>query len=119
MTRVKGGVTTRRRHKKVLKATKGYKGLRSKLYRWAKNAHAKAGQNAYIGRKLRKRDMRRLWITRINAACRSEGVNYSRFTHGLLKAKVIVDRKHLADLAVNNPEIFKKVVETAKSELKS
>lgn len=114
--RVKGGSTTRRRHKKVIKSTKGYKGLRSKLFRWAKSAQAKAGQNAYVGRKRRKRDMRRLWITRINAACRQEGLNYSRFTHGLLKAKVIVDRKHLADLAVNNPAIFKQVVEMAKSE---
>jgi len=117
MTRVKGGVTTRRRHKKVLKATKGYKGLRSKLYRWAKSAHAKAGQNAYIGRKLRKRDMRRLWITRINAGCRTYDVNYSRFTYGLLKAKVILNRKYLADLAVHNPEIFKQVVDIAKAEL--
>lgn len=116
--RVKGGSTTRRRHKKAIKATKGYKGLRSKLFRWAKSAQAKSGQNAYIGRKQRKRDMRRLWITRINAACRAEGVNYSRFTHGLLKAKVIVDRKHLADLAVNNPKIFKKVADVAKGELK-
>lgn len=116
--RVKGGTTTRRRHKKIVKATKGYKGLRSTLFRWAKNAHAKAGQNSYIGRKRRKRDMRRLWITRINAACRDQGVNYSRLTHGLLKAKVLVDRKHLSDLATNNPEIFRKVVEIAKAELK-
>ncbi|MCA9373629.1 MAG: 50S ribosomal protein L20 [Candidatus Gracilibacteria bacterium] len=115
--RVKGGTTTRRRHKKILKKTKGFKGLRSKLFRWAKSAHAKQGQNSYIGRKRRKRDMRRLWITRINAAVRAEGMNYSRFTHGLLKAKVVVDRKHLADLAVHNPEIFKKVVEVAKAEL--
>jgi len=117
MTRVKTGVVTRRRHKKVLSATKGYKGLRSKLFRWAKSARAKAGQNAYIGRKLRKRDMRRLWITRINAGCRDLGINYSRLTHGLLKAKVIVDRKHLSDLAINNPEIFKQVVDLAKAEL--
>lgn len=115
--RVKGSNTTHKRHRKVIKATKGYKGLRSKLYRWAESARAKAGQNAYIGRKRRKRDMRRLWITRINAACRQEGVSYSRLTHGLLKAKVIVDRKHLADLAVNNPAIFKHVVSIAKAEL--
>lgn len=114
MTRVKGGTNTHRRHKKVLTSVKGYKGLRSKLYRWAKNANQKAGQNSYIGRKLRKRDMRRIWITRINIACREYGMNYSRFTYGLLKAKVIVDRKHLADLAVNNPEIFKKMVDVAK-----
>lgn len=115
--RVKGGSTTRRRHKKVIKSTKGFKGLRSKLYRWAQSAQAKAGQNSYIGRKHRKRDMRRLWITRINAACREHGVSYSRFTHGLLKVQVVVDRKHLADLAVHNPAIFKQVVEVAKSEL--
>ncbi|MBU0667661.1 50S ribosomal protein L20 [Patescibacteria group bacterium] len=118
MTRVKGGTVTRRRHKKVLASTKGFKGLRSKLYRWAESAHAKAGQNSYIGRKQRKRDMRRLWITRINAGCRDQGVNYSRLTYGLLKAKVIVDRKHLSDLAINNPEIFRKVVDMAKAELK-
>ncbi|MBD3328755.1 50S ribosomal protein L20 [Candidatus Peregrinibacteria bacterium] len=116
MTRVKTGKVTRRRHKKILKATKGYKGLRSKLFGWAKNAHMKAGLNSYIGRKNRKRDMRRLWITRINGACRAEGINYSRFTNGLLKAKVIIDRKHLSDLAINNPEIFKQVVEMAKSQ---
>jgi len=118
MTRVKRGVASHKRHKKVIKTTKGYKGLRNKLVRWAKSANYKAGQNSYVGRKLRKRDMRRLWITRINAACRAEGVNYSRFTHGLLRAKVVVDRKMMADLAVNNPEIFKQVVEVAKGELK-
>lgn len=118
MSRVKGGVVTRRKHKKVLKQTKGQKGLRNKLYRIAKNAVAKDGQNSYIGRKRRKRDMRRIWITRINAACRENGLSYSRFTHGLLRAKVVVDRKQLADLAVKNPEIFKKIVEVAKAEVK-
>lgn len=118
MTRVKGGKATHRKHKKILAKTKGFRGLRNKLYRAAKNALSKAGQNAYIGRKRKKRDFRKLWITRINAACRVEGINYSRFTHGLLKAKVTVDRKILADLAVNNPEIFKQVVETAKAELR-
>lgn len=117
MTRVKGGAASHRRHKKILSKTKGYRSGRSKLYRAAKNAVSKAGQNAYIGRKRKKRDMRKLWITRINAACRAEGVNYSRLTYGLLKAKVKVDRKILSDLAVNNPEIFKQVVETAKAEL--
>lgn len=117
MTRVKRGVASHRRHKKLLSATKGYKGHRSKLVKWAKNAFVKAGQNSYKGRKLRKRDMRSLWITRINAACRMADINYSRLTYGLLKAKVKVDRKILADLAVRNPEIFKQVVETAKSAL--
>ncbi len=118
MTRVKRGVAVRKRHNRLLKATKGYKGLSSRIVKWAKNAKAKAGQNSYVGRKLRKRDMRSLWITRINIACRPEGISYSRLTHGLLKAKVIVDRKILADLAVKNPAIFKQVVEIAKAEVK-
>ena len=117
MTRVKGGVASHRRHKKILSRTKGFRGLPNRLYRAAKIADFKAGQNEYIGRKRRKRDFRKLWITRINAACRAEGVNYSRLTYGLLKAKVKVDRKILADLAVNNPDIFKQVVEVAKAEL--
>lgn len=118
MTRVKRGVQKRRKHKKIIKATKGFRGLRNKVYRWSKIAYMKAGQNSYIGRKLRKRDFRRIWVTRINAACRENDINYSRFIHGLLKAKVTVDRKVLADLAVNNPEIFKQYAEIAKAEVK-
>lgn len=118
MTRVKRGITTKKRHNRLLKSTKGYKGLSSRIVKWAKNSRAKAGQNSYVGRKQRKRDMRSIWITRINAACRPEGINYSRLTYGLLKAKVAVDRKILAELAVNNPEVFKTVVGVAKSELK-
>ena len=114
MTRVKRGVTKNRRHKKILKLTKGFKGLRSRAYRVAKIANMKAGQNEYIGRKLKKRDFRRIWITRINAACRMNDVSYSRFMYGLLKSKVAIDRKMLADLAVNNPEIFIQYVELAK-----
>ena len=114
MTRIKRGVASRRRHNKLLKSTKGYKNLRSRIVKWAKNASNKAGQNSYVGRKLRKRDMRSLWITRINAACRTEDMNYSRLMYGLLKAKVKVDRKILAEIAVNNPEVFKKFVEVAK-----
>jgi large subunit ribosomal protein L20 len=117
MTRVKRGVTSHKKHKKLLASVKGYKGLRGTTFKWAKNANIKAGQNAYEGRNLKKRDFRRLWITRINAACKQENLNYSRFIYGLLKAKVIVDRKILADIAVSNPEIFKKVVDTAKAEL--
>jgi large subunit ribosomal protein L20 len=117
MTRVKRGTTTRKRHNRLLKATKGFKGLNSRNIKWAKNAKAKAGQNSYVGRKQRKRDLRALWITRMNAACRANGLNYSLLTHGLLKAKVKVDRKILADLAVNNPDIFKQYVEIAKQEL--
>jgi large subunit ribosomal protein L20 len=114
MTRIKRGVASRRRHKKLLKSTKGYKNLRSRIVKWAKNASNKAGQNSYVGRKARKRDMRSLWITRINAACRAEDVTYSRLMYGLLKNKVKVDRKILSELAVNNPEVFKKFVEVAK-----
>ncbi|MFO0780792.1 MAG: 50S ribosomal protein L20 [Candidatus Gracilibacteria bacterium] len=114
MTRIKRGVASRRRHKKLLKSTKGYKNLRSRIVKWAKNASNKAGQNSYVGRKARKRDMRSLWITRINAACRAEDLSYSRLMHGLLKAKVKVDRKILSELAVNNPEVFKKFVDVAK-----
>ena len=117
MTRVKRGTTTRKRHNRLLKATKGEKGLRSRIVKWAKNARNKAGQNSYVGRKLRKRDMRSLWITRISAACRSNGISYSRLTYGLLKAKVKVDRKIMADLVVKNPEIFKAITEMAKAEL--
>ncbi len=114
MTRIKRGVASHRRHKKLLKSTKGYKNLRRRIVKWAKNASNKAGQNSYVGRKMRKRDMRSLWITRINAACRAEDLSYSRLMYGLLKAKVKVDRKILSELAVNNPEVFKKFVEVAK-----
>jgi large subunit ribosomal protein L20 len=118
MTRVKRGTTTRKRHNRLLKATKGEKGLRSRIVKWAKNARNKSGQNSYVGRKLRKRDMRTLWITRINAACRANGIAYSRLTYGLLKAKVAIDRKMLSDLAIKNPEIFKQYTDIAKAEIK-
>lgn len=118
MTRVKRGVASHKRHKRLLKSTKGFKGHRSKLVKWAKSARAKQGQNSYVGRKRKKRDLRSAWIMRINAACRAEGINYSRLTNGLLKAQVAVDRKILADLAVKNPEIFKQFVELAKTEVK-
>jgi large subunit ribosomal protein L20 len=114
MTRIKRGLASHRRHKKLLKKTKGYKNLRSRIVKWAKNAVDKAGQHSYESRRLRRRDFRSLWITRINAACREAGINYSRFTYGLLKAKVKIDRKILAELAVNNSEVFKKIVEIAK-----
>lgn len=114
MTRIKRGVASRRRHKKLLKSTKGFINLRSRIVKWAKNASNKAGQNSYVGRKARKRDMRSLWITRINAACRAQDINYSKLISGMLKAKVKVDRKILAELAVNNPDVFKKIVDVAK-----
>jgi large subunit ribosomal protein L20 len=118
MTRVKRGTTTRKRHNRLLKSTKGYKGLSSRIVKWAKNAKAKAGQNSYRDRRKRRRTLRTTWIMRINAACRAEGLSYSRLTNGLLKAKVAVDRKILADLAVQNPEIFKQFVGIAKQEVK-
>lgn len=118
MTRVKRGITTKKRHNRLLKSTKGYKGLSSRIVKWAKNSRAKAGQNSYVGRKQRKRDMRSIWITRINAAVRPEGINYSRLTYGLLKAKVAVDRKIMAELAVHNPLVLKQIAEIAKAELK-
>lgn len=116
MTRIKRGIASHRRHKKLLKKTKGFKNLRSRIVKWAKNAVHKAGQNSYEGRRLRRRDLRSLWITRINAACKETGTNYSRFTYGLLKSKIKIDRKILAELAVNNPEVFKKVAEMAKQD---
>lgn len=114
MVRVKHGTTTKRRHKKMTKMAKGYRGGRKNLYRAAKNAVAKAGMHAYVDRRKKKRDFRRIWITRINAAVRAEGWMYSRFMNALAEKKVIVDRKILADIAVHKPEVFKKVVEFAR-----
>ena len=115
MTRVKRGVTTRRRHKKMLKAAKGFRGLRSTIFTQAKNAMMKAGQRAYTSRKLRKRDFRSLWITRINAACRPLGVTYSRLIAGMTKKNILLNRKMLSELAINQPEVFTKVVEVVKA----
>lgn len=117
MTRVKRGVATKKRHNKYKKMVKGYSKVASSRVKWAKNFIAKAGQNSYKGRKLKKRQFRSLWITRINAGCRAEGVTYSRLVNGMLKAKIAVDRKMLAELAVNNPEVFKAVVAKAKAAL--
>lgn len=115
MSRVKRGVFAHRRHKKVIKAAKGYRGLRSKTFKQAKNAVMKAGVNAYRDRRIKKRTFRSLWITRINSACRANGISYSRFINGLLHADIQIDRKMLADLAVNNEAAFKAIVEKAKS----
>ena len=117
MTRVKRGLASHKKHKKLFKLTKGYKGLARKRVKWAKNAIAKAGQNSYKGRKLKKRQFRSTWIVRINAACKDSGINYSKFVYGLLKAKVAIDRKMLSEIAVSNPEVFKKIVETAKANI--
>ena len=114
MPRAKGGPKTRRRRAKVLKRAKGYYGARSRLYRTAKEAVDRALKYAYRDRKARKRDFRRLWITRINAAARSLGLSYSQLMAGLRAAGVHLDRKVLADLAVSDPQGFAKVVETAR-----
>ena len=114
MVRVKGGVASRNRHKKVLKATKGYRGKRSKIFRMAKQAHMKAGLNAYVGRKQKKRDFRRLWIARISVALRAQGLRYSEVKNKWLHAKMEIDRKNLSELAVNYPDVFQKVVDVAK-----
>jgi large subunit ribosomal protein L20 len=115
MAHVKRGVTTKARHKKVLKAAKGYRGRRKSTIRVAMQAVEKAGQYAYRDRKVRKRQFRALWIQRINAAARLEGLTYSRFMNGLKLAGVELDRKVLADLAVREPEAFKTIAEQAKA----
>lgn len=117
MARVKRGVIARRRHKKVLKAAKGYYGARSRVYRVAKQAVIKAGQYAYRDRKQRKRQFRRLWIVRINAAARIHGLSYSRFMYGLKQANVEIDRKILAELAVFDKAAFAKLAEMAQQKL--
>jgi large subunit ribosomal protein L20 len=113
MPRVKRGPFPRRRHKKVLKATKGYYGGRHSRYREALRVLWKSWQYSYIGRKLRKRDFRRLWIVRINAACRENGTTYSQLMGALKKAEVDLDRKVLADMAVNDPGAFKELAQLA------
>ncbi len=117
MARVKGAMMTRKRRKKVLKLAKGYYGSKSKLFRTAKEAVYKSGQKAYIGRKQRKRDFRRLWITRISAACRINGVNYSSFMNGLKKAGVDLNRKMLSEIAIHDAAAFTQLVEKAKAAL--
>ncbi len=117
MARVKRGVVARRRHKKILKAAKGYYNARRKVFRVAKQAVTKAGQYAYRDRKQRKRQFRALWITRINAAARECGLSYSRFINGLKKANISLDRKVLADMAVHDKKAFAAVAEQAKAAL--
>ena len=114
MTRVKGGTVTRRRHKKILKLTKGMYGSRNNLFRRANEAMLKSLWYSYRDRRTRKRDLRRLWIARINAATRREGLSYSRFIEGLNKAGVALDRKILAELAVKDPAAFTRLVAVAK-----
>ena len=115
MARVKGAMMTRKRRNKVLKLAKGYWGAKSKHFKMAKEQVMKSGQYAYIGRRLKKRDFRQLWITRISAACKMNGMNYSTFMNGLKKANVQIDRKMLAELAVNDKAAFAQLVELAKA----
>lgn len=117
MARVKRGVTARAKHKKVLKKAKGYYGARSRVYRVANQAVTKAGQYAYRDRRVKKRMFRRLWIVRINAAARQFDLSYSRFMDGLNKASIDVDRKMLADIAVNDIDAFGALAEKAKAAL--
>lgn len=117
MARVKRGVTTHRRHKKILRQAKGYYGNRSKIYRVANQAVMRSLQYAYAHRKLRKRDFRKLWIARINAACRMNDMSYSRFINGLTKAGVEINRKVLADLAITDEKAFRDLVDVAKKAL--
>ncbi|GAB3379816.1 50S ribosomal protein L20 [Spongiibacter taiwanensis] len=117
MPRVKRGVTAHRRHKKILKQAKGYYGARSRIYRVAKQAVIKAGQYAYRDRRVKKRTFRALWITRINAASRANGLSYSRLIAGLKKADIALDRRVLSDIAVHDKEAFASIVERAKAAL--
>ena len=112
--RVKTGNVRRKRHKKVLKQTKGYRMTKNRLYKVAHQALLRAGQYAYIGRKLRKRDFRKLWIQRINAGVRQHGLTYSRFIYLLKENEVDLNRKMLSEIAVNDPETFKTIVDEVK-----
>ena len=117
MPRVKGGPSARKRHKKIIKLAKGYRGTRSKLYKRAREATIRAGEHAFAGRKIRKRDMRRLWIKRINAALTPYEISYSRFIPALKRAKIDLNRKMLSEIALNDPEGFKEIVEKVKKNL--
>ena len=117
MARVKGALATRKRRKKVLKLAKGYFGAKSKLFKTAKEAVMKSGNYAYIGRRLKKRDFRRLWITRISAAAKMNGMNYSTLMNGRNKAGIQINRKMLADIAVNDAAGFAKLVDAASKAL--
>jgi len=115
MTRVKTGTVRRRKHKKILKETKGYKGTRSKLFRRAHEAYIRAGEHAFTGRKIQKREMRKLWTQRINAALSPLDISYSKFIHKLGKRNIKLNRKILAEIAVKDLKTFKKIVEEVKS----
>ena len=118
MARIKGALATRKRRKKVLKLAKGYFGAKSKLFKTAKEAVMKSGNYAYIGRRLKKRDFRRLWITRISAACKMNDINYSTFINGLKKAGIDLNRKMLSEIAIADAAAFTALTEKAKEALK-
>lgn len=117
MARVKRAMNARKKHKKVLKLAKGFRGARSKLYRPANEFVMKALAHAYKGRKLKKRDFRKLWIARINAGTRMHGLSYSKFMNGLRKSNITINRKMLSEMAIHDPEGFAQLVETAKKAL--
>ena len=117
MTRIKGGMNAKKKHKRVLKLAKGYRGARSKQYRVAKQSVMRALEESYTGRKQKKRQFRQLWIARINAAARMNGLSYSKFMYGLKLAEVNVNRKMLSEMAISDPEGFASLVEVAKSKL--
>lgn len=118
MARIKGALMTRKRRNKTLKLAKGYYGSKSTLFKTAKQAVMKSGNYAYIGRKLKKRDFRKLWITRISAGCRANGMNYSTFMNGLKKADITLNRKMLSEIAIADPATFTALTEKAKAALK-
>ena len=117
MARIKGGMNANKKHKRVLKLAKGYRGARSKQYRVAKQSVMRALEESYTGRKQKKRQFRQLWIARINAAARMNGLSYSKFMYGLKLAEVNVNRKMLSEMAISDPEGFASLVEVAKSKL--
>ena len=117
MARIKGAIATRKRRKKVLKAAKGYYGGKHRLFKTAKQAVMKSGQYAYIGRKQKKREFRQLWITRISAACKMNGINYSQFMNGCKKAGITLNRKMLSEIAIHDAAGFTAIVEQAKAAL--
>ena len=115
MARIKGAIMTRKRRKKVLKLAKGYFGSKSRHFKMAKQAVYRSGQYAYIGRKQRKRNFRQLWITRISAACKLNGMNYSTFINGMKKSGIDLNRKMLSEIAINDPDAFAALCEKAKA----
>ena len=117
MARIKGGLNAKKKHNRVLKLAKGYRGARSKQYRVAKQSVMRARTSSFAGRKQRKRQFRRLWIARINAAARMNGLSYSRFMYGLKLAEIDINRKMLSEMAISDPEGFASLVETAKAKL--